>query len=77
MMKIELKKIEKPASIIGAFVLILLGIWIATSKQMSFVNEKDPSNKKEISAPVRIAIGIIVLLTGIIIFSPFLKSKQE
>jgi cytoskeletal protein RodZ len=76
-MKLDIKKLEKPASIIGPFVLILIGIWIATSTQVSITKQNDSTKEKVISTPVRVTIGVIILLTGLIIFYPFLKNKQE
>jgi uncharacterized membrane protein len=72
-MKIE--TLKNPASIVGAFILIFIGGYIAGATQMSIGN-KDGSPAKEISAPIRITMGVIVLLIGATILFTHFK-KQE
>lgn len=72
---IVLKKATKPAFLIGGLILTILGIFIASSSEMSFGKEADGSAKL-VSKPARIGFGVVILICGLIIAYKGLKQTE-
>ena len=75
-MNMKIETLKKPASILGALILIFIGAYIMMSSQVS-IGKKDGSPAKEVPKATRITVGIIVLLIGVIIFYPHFFKKQD
>lgn len=63
---IVLKKATKPAFILGGLLLVFIGVFVASSSQMTIGKEADGS-AKQVNKYARFTIGTLILLCGLII----------
>ena len=61
------EKTNKPAFLIGGAVLVILGVYIASSKSMSLYKSGNETEGVNVSTGWRVAIGLILLIIGSLI----------